>query len=296
MTQSERSGAQRNEKQWAIPPENLNPITMDPITGAALIGAGISATGSAANAYAQGKMNKKTREWNEKMYAKQREDNLSQWHMQNDYNSPTAQMARLRESGLNPNLVYGNGAVANNSQSMPNVSPASWNPKAPEVAAAATNTLGTYFDVKTRQAQYDNLKATNTAIQQDAILKAATTAATNAKTSRTQFDLKLAQDLRDVTTQAAQKNLLKLTGDAGISMANASTAEGRAGFESPEYDKSYNKQADTAKLVLFKEQNKNTKAGTELRELEADLNRKGITKSDPIYMRVIARFLDQFLK
>lgn len=39
---------------------------------------------------------------------------------QNRYNSPIAQMERLREAGLNPNLVYGNG-VDGNQSSAPNV-------------------------------------------------------------------------------------------------------------------------------------------------------------------------------
>lgn len=33
--------------------------------------------------------------------------NLEQWHRENEYNSPAAQMSRLKEAGLNPNLVYG---------------------------------------------------------------------------------------------------------------------------------------------------------------------------------------------
>lgn len=32
---------------------------------------------------------------------------IDDWNMQNAYNSPKAQMARLKEAGLNPNLVYG---------------------------------------------------------------------------------------------------------------------------------------------------------------------------------------------
>lgn len=46
------------------------------------------------------------------MYAKQRADNLSDWHMQNAYNDPAAQMQRLQNANLNPHLVYGNGADA----------------------------------------------------------------------------------------------------------------------------------------------------------------------------------------
>ena len=33
------------------------------------------------------------------------------WQANNDYNSPKSQMQRLEEAGLNPNLVYGNGAA-----------------------------------------------------------------------------------------------------------------------------------------------------------------------------------------
>lgn len=40
--------------------------------------------------------NQKSREWNEKM-----------WHLQNEFNSPTAQLARFVDAGLNPALAYG---------------------------------------------------------------------------------------------------------------------------------------------------------------------------------------------
>lgn len=50
------------------------------------------------------------------MGAKQRQDaanrqNIKFWNMQNRYNTPTAQMARLKEAGLNPALMYGSGAT-----------------------------------------------------------------------------------------------------------------------------------------------------------------------------------------
>lgn len=40
-------------------------------------------------------------------YNKQKKDALAMWKMQNDYNHPAAVMARLKEAGLNPNLIYG---------------------------------------------------------------------------------------------------------------------------------------------------------------------------------------------
>lgn len=43
----------------------------------------------------------------------QNDRNLELWNMQNEYNAPKQQMARLKEAGLNPNLVYGNGSAVN---------------------------------------------------------------------------------------------------------------------------------------------------------------------------------------
>lgn len=39
--------------------------------------------------------------------------NMAIWHEQAEYNKPINQVARLKEAGLNPALVYGNGSVAN---------------------------------------------------------------------------------------------------------------------------------------------------------------------------------------
>lgn len=39
---------------------------------------------------------------------------LAMWNMTNAYNSPASQMQRLKEAGLNPNLVYGSGNVVGN--------------------------------------------------------------------------------------------------------------------------------------------------------------------------------------
>ena len=42
------------------------------------------------------------------------ERNLYMWNLNNQYNSPVEQMARLKAAGLNPNLVYGSGNVVGN--------------------------------------------------------------------------------------------------------------------------------------------------------------------------------------
>lgn len=64
----------------------------------------------------------------------QAELNQQAVNAQNRYNSPIAQMERLRDAGLNPNLVYGNGVEGNQSSS-PNVG-ISARPAAPDFGFA----------------------------------------------------------------------------------------------------------------------------------------------------------------
>lgn len=47
---------------------------------------------------------------NEQLIKEQNQLNLQQWNRENLYNSPSEQMKRLKAAGLNPNLMYGNGA------------------------------------------------------------------------------------------------------------------------------------------------------------------------------------------
>lgn len=45
--------------------------------------------------------------------------NMQAWNAQNQYNSPAAQVARLKAAGLNPQLAYGSGSNAGNASSVP---------------------------------------------------------------------------------------------------------------------------------------------------------------------------------
>ena len=59
----------------------------------------------------------KQRLWTDQMMDKQNAWSLQQWNMTNEYNSPSAQVQRLRDAGLNP-LFYGlDGSSANSFQS-----------------------------------------------------------------------------------------------------------------------------------------------------------------------------------
>lgn len=72
-----------------------------------LITAGASLAGNIANAISTKQTNQRQQDYNAQMYDRQRADALADWNMQNAYNSPSQQMQRFKEAGLNPNLIYG---------------------------------------------------------------------------------------------------------------------------------------------------------------------------------------------
>lgn len=71
------------------------------------------------------------RKYNKEMAELQNQYNIDMWNRQNEYNHPTQQMNRLKEAGLNPNLMYGQGNVGNAS-SAPQLSA----PNAPDAQSA----------------------------------------------------------------------------------------------------------------------------------------------------------------
>lgn len=139
--------------------EEQKPKTMDPLTIA-------SAAGSIINPIAQMLQNKSNQKFAEKQYATQRTDALADWTRTNDYNHPSAQMQRLREAGLNANLVYGKGAD-NTSAMVRSSSAQSPTTQAPRVDTGAINqSILTRNNLALGQAQTDNLRKQNTILDQ----------------------------------------------------------------------------------------------------------------------------------
>lgn len=57
---------------------------------------------------------KKERNFQKEMASSNYQHDIDMWNKANEYNAPQAQMQRLKEAGLNPNLAYGSGSVAGN--------------------------------------------------------------------------------------------------------------------------------------------------------------------------------------
>lgn len=128
------------------------------IAGAATLGSAIYGGVSA------GKMNKRAVKFQREMFEKQGQRELDYWHMQNQYNLPIEQMKRLQDAGLNPNLVYGNGADAQASPMKPSAAPSmpSQMSEAIDLSSVAQTALAT----KQIQANIDRTQAETERIRQ----------------------------------------------------------------------------------------------------------------------------------
>lgn len=291
-----------------------------PVTaaGAAIIGGVAALGGQGINAYASGKMNKKTREWNDKQYERTRQDALEDFALQNEYNSPTAQMNRFRDAGLNPNLIYGqtNEAAPIRSSETP-----SWNPRAPTVDLDATPILSQYFNTKLQEAQINNLNTVNTVQQQEAILKAAqiqqtiaSTENTTATTSRSRFDLAQQQSLAPYLLESARKNVEKLSAEtnqlvdnnerqAALTSSSILETIERIGAIRINNLKTQAETANTkaqrqeiqARIKQIESGIENAQKDNEIKEEQLELMRRGQNPNDPTWLRKAGEYLDKYI-
>ena len=201
--------------------------------GAAIIGGLGSIVGSVIGANSQRRANIQNTElakyqnnWqtaeNEKAYAR----SLEMWNLQNAYNSPTAQMSRLRQAGLNPNLVYGNGVTGNSAGSAPQYQPAKiqratmepyrgWN-------LGLSDAVSAYLAVRQNKAQVENMEAQNKLIKEQARTEGIRQGNIAMSTARSGFDLDLARELRNVSIDRAiaEKNLSEASASGAWTGAN----------------------------------------------------------------------------
>ena len=206
---------------------------MDPLVGGSLIAGFGSLLNSGIGMAAQRNANiqnmqlaKYQNNWqtaeNEKAYAR----SVEMWNMQNRYNSPTAQMSRLRQAGLNPNLVYGSGVTGNSAGSAPQYQPAKiqratmepyrgWN-------LGLSDATSMYMAMRQNKAQVENMEAQNKLIKEQVRTEGIRQGNIAMSTARSGFDLNLARELRDVSIgrAIAEKNLSEASAAGAWTGAN----------------------------------------------------------------------------
>lgn len=198
----------------------------------ALIAGGASLLGSALGFGSQKKTNKANmelakyqNEWQTQENEKAYQRNLQMWNLQNEYNSPTQQMARLRSAGLNPNLVYGSGVTGNSAGSTPQYQPADI--KRAELSSyrgwnqGLTDAVSNFLAFRSNRAQVENMEAQNSLIRQQTATEATRQANIAASTARSEFDLSQANRLKDVSVSMAEAQMSKAQHDASTAWSQS---------------------------------------------------------------------------
>lgn len=294
-----------------------------------IIAAVIAAVGSiiSANksANAQKQANQQQAEYNMAAYNQQRKDALSDFTMQNDYNSPTAQMARLRQAGINPMYAAGNlstqtATVRSSDMQAYNPKPVDYSGVVNGIAGGAQSALLSYYDIKVKEAQLDNLKAQNTVQVEDAALKkmqAKTLEAGLPNIERTglnidtdiatkRFNLGQNQQLAPYNLEAAQLNnertkqgmqIQLMENERAAAMNSSNLREAAARVVSMRIDNLY-KMKQTAQV---EQQITNLKKALEtmdkdqtLKQLDIDMKSNGVQPHDNFFLRLLSRLISGY--
>nr|QJB21071.1 MAG: DNA pilot protein [Microvirus sp.] len=109
-----------------------------------------------------GRQNKLQRQHEANMYQQAQKDNLANWQMQNEYNSPAQMMARLKAAGMNPNLAYGEFSAGRAEQ--PNYTPQQVSDQSQNLSRAMDfsqmgNVMSNIYDLRIKKGQADLLEA-----------------------------------------------------------------------------------------------------------------------------------------
>lgn len=280
----------------------------DDVTAAQISAAG-QVMASGLNYASSASANRKGRKWAEKMYERERSDALADWAMQNEYNSPAANMARLKAAGLNPNLVYGDGA------NMPSVNirgaDQSWKPEAPQFdAKGAADSILAIAGQKQTEAQTDNLKAQRLLIDQQILKTAAETQATGVSTETSAFNLEqikqkastdIAQVKANLQQTYANTEYTKDQNERSAAINSMHIAEAVQKIANMRVDQMLTKHnigktdqeiaASKQNVEHVKQQISNLQMDNDLKAIDKTLKENGIQPHDPAWQRTINTIL-----
>jgi hypothetical protein len=235
------------------------------ITGAAaLAAAGIGAAGAA-------KANKR----GVALAREMRQSDIDMWHKTNAYNSPAMQMQRLREAGLNPNLIYGNGATHTAQQAPSAKVPEVQNEMASIANVNLAPAVAMYQDFKLKIAQMDNIKKQMEYTDSKIINEGLKAIATGVSTQKNAFSLSQAKRLADSQFETAMANLDKIRQDVNLKMVQQRLSQEFQPYKIGE---------SKARLQNLIEDNKLKKLEN---QLQTELKPYGLTQSDNFLYRLI---------
>lgn len=263
------------------------------IAGAAIQG-GTQLLGGLFNNMSVARQNRKSRIFAKSMYDRQYKDSLAFWNMQNEYNTPEAQMQRFKNAGLNPNLIYGQGNSGNaGSLSPPSVNQPSFNPADwSSVSRLGSSVLAGYYALERGQAEVDKLRSANTVDLENAALIQAKRIGQGVQNARGIIDYNLEKELYQTNLDARKENLRQMKAETQFKLDEN---ERRAAMNAA------NLRESLVKVLNMRLEGKRLGAAisnlwkdAELKQLDIELRRQGINPNHPMYAQILGRLLNKY--
>lgn len=259
------------------------------------LNAGTAIMTQAGNIASQAGANRQQRKFSEHMYDKSRNDALTDRAFENDYNSPAAQMARLTKAGLNPNLVYGNGASQSQSVHTGSAQQGSSSPKAGQVdLAGLTNAfMAIFIDSKKKEAETDNTRAVTELMKEKTLSEILAQRSQKVGIDRAKNQFEIEQYLKpDLQARGLLQNE-KLAADIQFTQdANMRAAAMSSQSVAESVERMLKLRAERENLLplereRLQEQIKNLQQDTRIKTVQAKLTELGINPHDPTWMRIM---------
>lgn len=274
-----------------------------PTDNSANIAAAATLASATINANAVGQANKRGVEYAREAYALQRKDALEFWNIQNRYNSPEAQMARFKNAGLNPNLIYGQGNSGNSSApDVPQFRPpeVKAHQAGNNIQAGALAYMNALYDLKIKAAQADNLSAQNAVIKQDAVLRGVQIALGEVNRQRSVFDLDYLTEMRGTNADIRKEELRQLTSGIQIAQdanARAAVSQAMSLNEAGERIKTMQlgRQYTIEDMQRIRATVSNLQKDGTLKQLDINLRELGIQPGSPMWATIAGQAMQRIL-
>lgn len=217
--------------------------------------------------------------------------NRKMWDLQNEYNTPKNQVDRLRQAGLNPQLMYGKTANTGNSAATPNITTG-----APRTEGIVNSLLASQ-DLEIKNEQAELIRAQKLAKLEEASWIAEKRKDTIFGWKTKEFNLGLEQEVRDYSIDARKETVRQLRIENVYKFEENIRKNIMLG---------YNIENVVSKTLL----NAELKAKTQeekrnlieirkgiikenvVKQFRARLAEQNINPNDPIYARLLAQWLE----
>lgn len=217
------------------------------------------------------------------------------WNEMNQYNSPSMQMKRFQEAGLNPHLVYGSsaGGAAGNAGSPRNVESANLDNSFMTNMAQFVGSLKSKADMAVSEKQ---LQVMDSQIAQNM----AQTASTIQSTATNKFQLAQAVRLKDTVVEQAEATLNNTrlhsdTLEASVDKILAETGAVTQGTKESKQRVLESKQRimESAQRIRNMKLDGNLKGiQIEIEKVKRDLWNRGQSPNDPAWQRVLGNVIE----